>query len=158
MKKLFVTLATLFSLVALGGAAAIAASSEVTNSVVGVQGYDLVSYHLNAKPLQGNGNHLVLHKGVNYLFSSAENQATFLANPEKYLPAYGGYCAFGVAVNKKFIGDPTVWDIVDGKLYFNLDNKVKNVWIRDIPGNIQEANGNWKKIQSVPAAKLNAQS
>ncbi len=150
MKKLLIAFAALVGFTV----AAQAASSDVANSVVGIQGYDLVSYHTSSKPLPGNGNNVVRHKGVNYLFSSAENKQMFAANPAKYLPAYGGYCAFGVAVNKKFIGDPTVWDIVDGTLYFNLDNKVKNIWVRDVPGNIEKADDNWKSIRTVAADQL----
>ena len=124
------------------------------NSVVGVSGYDLVSYHTSKKPLQGNGNHVVQHKGVNYLFSSTANAKTFSNNKNKYLPAYGGYCAFGASVGKKFIADPTVWEIVDGKLYMNLDNGIKQVWRKDIPGNIKKADKNWKNIRNVAAADL----
>jgi YHS domain-containing protein len=124
------------------------------NSVVGVGGYDLVSYHTGKKPLQGNGNHVVQHNGVNYLFSSKENVEKFKANKEKFLPAYGGYCAFGASVGKKFIADPTVWEIVDGRLYMNLDNSIKTLWIKDIPGNIKKADKNWIKIKDVAAADL----
>ena len=123
-------------------------------SVVGMGGYDLVSYHDGKKPLQGNGNHLVQHNGVNYLFASKENADTFSADADKYLPAYGGYCAYGAAVGKKFIGDPTVWEVVDGRLYLNLDNGIKKIWAQDIPGNIVKADQNWSKIASVPAAQL----
>lgn len=152
MKKLFIALATFIGFTT--AAATTASASDIANSLVGVQGYDLVSYHNSSKPLQGNGNHVVRHGGVNYLFSSAENMKAFKKNPAKYLPAYGGYCAFGVAVGKKFIGDPTVWDIVDGMLYFNLDNKVKNIWVQDVPGNIEKADTNWKSIRTVAADKL----
>jgi hypothetical protein len=48
-----------------------------------------------------------------------------VTNPEKYVPAYGGYCAFGISVGKKFIGDPEVWRIVDGRLYLNLDTGIQ---------------------------------
>lgn len=150
MKKLLIAVATLIGL----SFTAQAASADVANSVVGIQGYDLVSYHSGAKPLPGNGNNLVRHKGVNYLFSSEKNKKAFEANPSKYLPAYGGYCAFGVAVGKKFIGDPTVWEIVDGTLFFNLDNKVKGIWIMDVPGNIEKANTNWQSIRGIAAHKL----
>lgn len=130
------------------------AAAADNNSIVGAQGYDLVSYHINKKPLPGNGNHVVGYKGVNYLFSSDENKKTFEKNPEKYLPAYGGYCAYGVAVGKKFIADPNVWEIVDGKLYLNLDNTIKGLWVKDISGNIQKANTNWPQIHDKPAASL----
>ncbi len=125
-----------------------------SNSVVGVGGYDLVSYQTSKKPLPGNGNHVVQHGGVNYLFSSKDNAKKFKANKEKYLPAYGGYCAYGASVGKKFIADPTVWEVVDGQLYLNLDNGIKSIWVKDIPGNIKKADKKWTKIKDVAAADL----
>ena len=134
-------------------ASTLAAAVE-SHSVVGVGGYDLVSYQKGKKPLQGNGNHFVQHKGVNYLFSSKENAKIFKADKTKFLPAYGGYCAFGASVGKKFIADPTVWEIVDGQLYMNLDNSIKTLWVKDIPGNIKKADKNWVEIKEVAAAEL----
>ena len=130
------------------------ASAAEPASVVGVAGYDLVSYHTGKKPLPGNGNFVVAHENVNYLFSSKENAETFNTNKSKYLPAYGGYCAYGTSVGKKFIADPTVWEIVEGKLHLNLDNGIKSLWIKDIPGNIVKANKQWKKIKDVAASEL----
>jgi YHS domain-containing protein len=111
-------------------------TSAVSNSLVGVQGYDLVSYLTNGKPMRGNGNHTVEHHGATYQFKNKENKEAFAKDPHKYLPAYGGYCAYGVAVGKKFVGDPHVWKIVDNKLYLNLDNKIQGIWNKDISGNI----------------------
>ncbi|TFH20366.1 MAG: YHS domain protein, partial [Myxococcales bacterium] len=112
------------SLVAIAVAAgpALAAVKAPAYSTLGVGGYYLVSYQTGKKPVRGNGNHLVVHDGVTYLFSSDANKATCEKAPDKYLPAYGGYCAFGVSVGAKFVGDPDVWEIVDGRLYLNLDN------------------------------------
>lgn len=143
MKHIIASLLVLFAM-----AAPAAFAGDTTHSIVGVQGYDLVSYHHNARPHRGTGNHVATYQGVNYLFSSAENKALFEKSPEKYLPAYGGYCAFGVSVGKKFIADPEIWEIVDGKLYLNLDNKIKALWVKDIPGNIAKANTNWKTIKN----------
>lgn len=125
-----------------------------SNSVVGAGGYDLVSYHKNNKPVQGSGRYVVVHDNVNYLFSSAENAKTFENNKSKYLPAYGGYCAYGAAMGKKFIADPTVWEVVDGKLYLNLDSDVQALWSKDIPSHIEQADEHWKKIKNVAAASL----
>ena len=150
MKNL-ATLGSAFALVTLSATAILAASEH---SVTGVGGYDLVSYHTGKKPLPGNGNHLSEVDGVVYLFVSDENKKTFDKNPEKYLPAYGGYCAYGVSVDKKFVGDPNVWEIVDGQLYLNLDNKIKGLWIQDVPGNIRKANKAWPKIQDKHPSKL----
>ncbi len=125
-----------------------------TNSVTGVNGYDLVSYHNAKKPLRGNGNYLADHDGVTYLFANADNQKTFEANPAKYVPAYGGYCAFGASVGKKFVGDPEVWRVVDGRLYLNLDTGIQTEWLKDVPGRIETANANWPKIKNKAPSEL----
>lgn len=118
------------------------------HSIVAVQGYDVVTYQTEGKPQQGNGNHLTTHRGITYIFVNEANKKTFESNPEKYLPAYGGYCAYGVAVGKKFVGDPEVWEVVDGKLYLNLDNKIKGIWVQDISGYIKTADTLWQKIKN----------
>jgi len=128
--------------------AVLADKTLVLNSLVGVQGYDLVSYH-SGKPLPGNGNHLAEYKGVTYLFINEENQNTFEKNPANYIPAFGGYCAFGVTVNRKFFGDPQVWFIRKGTLYLNLDANTQNTWRENIPGNIKKANSKWKEIKDI---------
>ena len=123
--------------------------------VVAVQGYDLVSYQVgDGVPVRGNGHNVVTHKGVTYLFTNGKNKKAFKANPEKYLPAYGGYCAFGVTKGKKFVSDPLAYKVVDGKLYLNLDKKIQKRWLKDVPGNITEANSNWRSIKGTPAADL----
>ncbi len=132
-----------------------AASADfITNSTVGAGGYDLVSYQTDKKPLPGNGNYVATIDKVNYLFSSQENLNTFNSDTKKYLPQFGGYCAFGVSVGKKFIGDPNVWEVVDGKLYFNLDNTIKASWVKDLPGNITKGNKKWRKIKNKKASSL----
>jgi len=125
-----------------------------TNSTVGAGGYDLVSYQTGKKPLPGNGNFVSTVDKVNYIFANKANLNTFNKNKMKYLPQYGGYCAFGAAVGQKFIGDPNVWEVVEGKLYFNLDNGIKTLWVKDIPGNIKKADNNWREIKHVLAADL----
>lgn len=130
------------------------AVDSIAYSQVGVGGYDLVSYHTGEKPQRGNGNHLAVHDGVAFLFVSDENKREFESRPEQYLPAYGGYCAFGVSVGKKFYGDPDVWKIVDGRLYLNLDNSVKKIWVQDIPGRIKDANRKWSRIKNKAPSDL----
>lgn len=120
----------------------------VEHSTPAVSGFDVVSYFQGEKPLPGNGNHVALHEGATYLFVNEANKRSFEANPERYVPAYGGYCAYGVAVGKKFASDPTVWEIVDGRLYLNLDNGIKRKWLADVPGHIAEADARWPKIRT----------
>ena len=130
---------------------ALAASQYATP---GVHGYDLVSYHTSKRPLRGNGHYVSVHDGVTYLFSSKRNKAKFDRNPGKYLPAYGGYCAFGASVGKKFDGDPEVWRIVNGRLYLNLDENVQDKWLKDVPGRIKAANANWSRIKDKAPSEL----
>ena len=122
------------------------AFAGVEHSTVGVQGYDLVSYHNSSKPIQGNGNNVATHKGVTYLFATKENKETFAKNPGKYVPAYGGYCAYGVSVGKKFVGDANVWEIVDGKLYLNYNKSIQKKWDADRANFIIRADENWPTV------------
>jgi YHS domain-containing protein len=123
-------------------------------STVGVGGYDPVAYFKEGKAMKGNGWHVAYHKGVTYVFANKINRKTFEADPEKYLPAYGGYCAYGVAVGKKFVADPEVWKIVEGTLYLNLDKAIQSKWNEDIPGYIKKADVNWPKIMEKAPADL----
>ena len=136
----------------LAGNTAIAAGHA--SSVTGVNGYDLVSYHTSKRPLRGNGHFLAVHDGVTYLFANQDNLDAFQKEPAKYVPAYGGYCAFGASVGKKFVGDPEVWRIIDGSLYLNLDANIQDQWLKDVPGRIKAADENWVKIKDTSPADL----
>lgn len=130
------------------------AGDEFHHSTLAVSGYDVVSYHTGEKPQRGNGNHVARHEGVTYLFVNEENRRAFERDPSRYVPAYGGFCAFGVSVGKKFVGDPDVWRLVDGRLYLNLDTKIQQEWAKDVPGNIRKANAKWGGIQDKDPASL----
>ncbi len=127
---------------------------DYTHSTPGLSGYDPVAYFTEGKPVRGNGYHITEYNGVTYAFANKENRKRFEANPEKYVPAYGGYCAYGVAVGKKFVADPTVWRIVDGTLYVNLDRDIQRTWQKDIPGYIKKAERNWSKIKDKAPSDL----
>ncbi len=136
------------------GLVASASADTVAVSTTGVEGYDLVSYQNSKRPLRGNGHFLTVHEGVTYLFVNEANKAEFDRNPERYLPTYGGYCAFGVSVGKKFVGDPEVWRIVNGRLYLNLDENIQDQWLKDVPGRIETADANWKDIRDKSPSEL----
>ena len=114
-------------------------AADYTNSIPAVQGYDVVSYQTSKRPVRGNGHFVSTYQGATYQFSSKANLALFEKDPAKYAPAYGGFCAFGVSVGKKFVGDPEVWRVVDGKLYLNLDTSIQSEWLKDVPGRIETA-------------------
>ncbi|HPG24143.1 MAG: YHS domain-containing protein [Spirochaetaceae bacterium] len=131
-----------------------ASAADPSHSTPGVQGYDLVSYHVDGEPTRGNGHHVSVHDGVTYLFANEGNRKAFERDPGRYLPAYGGYCAYGVSVGKKFVGDPDVWKIVDGRLYLNLDREIQKTWLGDVPGYIRKAERNWQAIRDADPASL----
>ena len=135
-------------------AATPALGKDYTHSTPGISGYDPVAYFTEGKPMKGNGYNVTDYKGVTYAFATEDNKELFEANPEKYVPAYGGWCAYGVAVGKKFVADPQVWKVVDGKLYLNLDRDIQAKWNQDIPGYIEDANENWQDIRDKAPSDL----
>lgn len=120
---------------------------NLSRSGLALRGVDPVSYFVARKPLQGRKDIVLEHKGGTYWFGSQETLSLFQSNPEKYLPAFGGYCAYGTAVNTKVDGDPNVWHIVAGQLYLNINRSVDRVWQRNIPKYLRDANKNWANIK-----------
>ncbi len=119
-----------------------------------VHGYDVVAYFTQSQPTLGRAKHSTVYKDATYRFASEEHLDAFEDDPEKYLPQYGGYCAYGVAVGAKFDGDPHLWRIVDSRLYLNLNEDVQKTWEKNIPGYIKKADRNWTKIASKTPAAL----
>lgn len=116
-------------------------------------GYDVLSFH-NGQPALGSDKFAIAHDGATYRFVSQANLDAFKANPARYEPAFGGYCAFGAALGKKFDGDPRYYKVVDGKLYLNLNSDIQAKWNEDVEGNLKKANANWVKIKSTAVDKL----
>jgi YHS domain-containing protein len=113
---------------------------------VAIKGHDPVAYFTMNKPVQGSPSFTAKHDGATYWFANAQHQQVFTAQPAKYVPQYGGYCAFGVAKGAKPDIDPTAFSVVDGKLYLNLNPDVQSRWLKDVPGYIKTADENWKSL------------
>lgn len=114
---------------------------------VAIRGYDPVAYHVEGKPVKGSSQYEFKWKNAKWRFSSAENLNLFEADPEKFAPRYGGYCAWAVSQGYTASVDPeNAWTIVEGRLYLNYSVDVKIMWSRDIPGNIKKADANWPGV------------
>ncbi|MDP5253074.1 MULTISPECIES: YHS domain-containing (seleno)protein [unclassified Vibrio] len=112
-----------------------------------VGGYDTVAYFTENKPVKGSDQFKTRYQGADWYFSSQENLDLFVNNPDKYAPQYGGYCAWAVAAKNDFApGDPLHWRIVGDKLYLNYDQSVQEMWNKDIPGFIAQAEQNWPAL------------
>jgi len=121
---------------------------------IALRGYDPVAYFTAGKPVLGDPAIHAQHDGALYQFATESNKRQFEKNPSKYAPQYGGFCAFGVSVGAKFDGDPRVFEVVDGKLYLNLNQEIQKKWKEDVQGNIAKAGNEWERIRNVDAAKL----
>src|SRR5216683_2305772 len=123
-----------------GLAVAASAKSPVaavnTAAGTGLKGYDPVEYFTVGRPTPGLDQYVYQWKGVTYRFASAENLALFKSDPEKYLPQYGGYCAYAMSLNRIADIDPSEWTIVDGRLYLNNGFFAQSLWSLNKSGNI----------------------
>lgn len=137
-------------------ASAMAAGVELNASSTGLalQGYDPVAYFTDGAPAKGNWKITTTHNDATYRFASEEHKAAFEANPEAYLPQYGGYCAFGAAMGFKFDGDPNHWKIVDGELFLNISQDIQQRWVTDIPTYVAQADANWGDIADKAPSEL----
>lgn len=138
---------------------AFAAGVDVNATTTGLalRGYDPVAYFTTGAPTAGDFQITATHNGATYRFASEENKALFVADPEAYAPAYGGYCAFGTAMGFKFDGDPHLWRIVDNKLYLNLAPGIQKRWEADRANLIVSADDKWADIADKSPEELQAQ-
>ena len=133
--------------VTLTGIPALAGTDPVfTRRGAAIGGYDPVAYFTQGKPVKGDAAHVSTYEGAEWRFANAQNKAAFDANPAKYAPQYGGYCAYAVSKGYTAKTDPDAWSIVDDKLYLNYSLKVRDLWSQDIPGHIASANSNWPGV------------
>jgi YHS domain-containing protein len=126
-----------------------------------VSGFDVVSYFdldqsrlgtPQAAPAPGKADITAEYNGSTFAFASTENRARFLADPVAFAPQYDGHCAYGVAKGGKVPGNPTLWRIVDDKLYLNITQDVVGLWEKDIPGHLTSSQSKWTKIESDAAS------
>ena len=124
---------------------------EINNEKgVALQGYDPVAYFKDGKPVEGLPANSTTWQGATYHFASVQNRDAFRADPERYAPQFGGYCAFAVSRGTTANGDPHQWAIVDDRLFLNNNAFAMTLWNRDRPGNIKAGVENWPLIAKRP--------
>lgn len=116
-------------------------------SNVAVQGYDPVAYFTDGAPTKGSDDFATDYNGAEFHFASQANLDKFLADPEKYAPQYGGYCAWAIADGKYAKGNAKNWAIVDGKLYLNYNGSIQKKWDKDRAGFITKGDTQWTELQ-----------
>ncbi len=112
-----------------------------------IQGFDPVSYFTENEPKKGNPELGYIYHNATWHFSSTANRDLFKANPEKYTPQFGGYCAFGMSRGYKAETQPGAWTIVDGRLFLNYNENVRKEWNKNQADFISKAFTNWTKVK-----------
>ena len=156
MKKINILLAVLVFTVACSSGSD-APKDEVYNvEGIAIDGYDPVAYFEQGEARKGIKNESVDYQGLKYYFSSTKNRVLFEESPEKYLPAYGGWCAYAIAeASKKMEPDPTMWQIEGGELQLfyddwmtNLTGNLKDTWNESPAEYKAKADQNWSVIEN----------
>jgi YHS domain-containing protein len=110
---------------------------------VALEGHDAVAFFDANQPVKGQARHSVKHRGATYWFSGAENKAKFEANPAAYEPAFGGYCGYAASVDRVSPVDVRFFQILDGRLVLQHNQRAWDLWNADVPRNLAKADANW---------------
>jgi hypothetical protein len=111
-----------------------------------VSGHDAVAYFRDNRPVVGESGFALMWRQAMWHFASPDNMTAFEMNPTAFAPQYGGYCAYAVSRGATAPTDPAAFTVYEGKLYLNASLDVRDIWSRDIPGNIAAANKNWPGV------------
>ena len=114
---------------------------------IALQGYDPVAFQIVGKAIKGNPAFTAEYCGYKYLFSSEGNKIAFEENAEKYLPSYGGYCAYGISLGILFPVEISTWEIINDRLVLQFSQDVKKKFAEQKEENIRRANENWLKME-----------
>jgi YHS domain-containing protein len=112
-----------------------------------IKGYDPVAFFKESKPVKGSDKFQYKWKDATWLFSTNENLEAFKTDPEKYAPQYGGYCAYGTSQGHKAPTQTDTWTVLNDKLYFNYNDKVKELWTKDQANLIKVADEKWPEVK-----------
>lgn len=138
-------------LVALAAIPSVAGDSQTMINTgpdsVAIRGYDMVAYFTEGRPMQGKPEFAFSWQDAEWHFASAKHRGQFAADPMRYAPQFGGFCAMALTENEVKVVDPEAWTIVDGKLYLNFSKAGRVKFRRDLPGNIEKSEGNWAQIR-----------
>jgi len=149
MKSILIAV-TMLLITTAGFAQNFKANHNIDDSKIALLGYSPVSYLDLGIAQKGLKENKATYDGLAYYFTTNEQKKAFEANPTKYLPQYGGYCAFGVSVGAKFRADPNKFVVKDGKYFlflYDLEVDAQQLWLA---GNheklVAKADGNWNKL------------
>src|ERR1043165_5228192 len=113
---------------------------------VGLAGFDPVAFFTDSAAVRGDSTHRAMYGGAIYWFASEAHRALFQADPAKYVPQFGGYCAYGASRGYAAKVEIDTWQIINGRLTLNYNKDVQHTFNQDVAGYLQKANANWAGI------------
>jgi len=113
---------------------------------IAIRGIDPLGYFDKGAAVEGDGAHALEWKGANWRFDSDVARARFDADPMRYAPEFGGYCAFAASRGYLAPTIPEAWTVYEGTLYLNASLRARELWLEDVPGNIAKGRENWPGI------------
>lgn len=113
---------------------------------VAIEGYDPVAYFTESKAVKGLSGIRSTHAGATYHFATAEHRQLFESDPDRFIPQFGGYCAYAASINTISPVDPEYWEIVEGRLLLQHNQKAWDLWHKDAKVNLVKADRNWPGI------------
>jgi YHS domain-containing protein len=113
---------------------------------IALDGYDPVAFFADQKPTNGDPSFSAMYKGATYLFASKDHQEKFKTDPEKYVPQFGGYCAYGASEGALFPVDINTWQVRNGKLYLNLNPTILGEFNKNFDLDVAKAEKNWPDL------------
>ena len=119
---------------------------NVDENGLALQGYDPVAYFMQGRPVQGDSGNRLAFKGAIYQFANAEHKRLFEADPSKYEPQFGGFCGYAASINKVSPVSVDYWEIIDGRLVLQHNQKAWDLWHKDVSGNLDKADYNWPDL------------
>jgi YHS domain-containing protein len=125
----------------------------VDSNHIAIKGYDTVAYFTDGRAVKGSSQFEYVYDDARWLFSNSAHREMFVADPDRYMPRYGSYCAACIATKTcaalfpAHPADPEAWTIVDGKLYMFGGKNVIDRWRADSAENIRQGNAHWTAIQ-----------
>jgi len=120
--------------------------SDPPRTGIAIRGYDTVAYFTDSKAVPGKDEFTTEWMGAKWKFASQEHLDKFKAEPAKYAPQYGGYCAYGIAKDNVVKVEPDQFTVVDGKLYLNYDADINKKWRADQAGYIKQADAKFPSV------------
>jgi YHS domain-containing protein len=120
------------------------APQNVAAGRLAIHGYDVVAYFTLHRAVKGVAAYQAVYRGATYRFASAIHRTAFLARPERFVPQYGGYCAWTMRGGRRADIDPAAWEIVGGRLFLMRGRAERSAWMQDLAGNASRADGAWR--------------